>query len=128
MLVMVAAFFLRMPMTIDELVEQCGKEIDQPLYPSHSNAVVTQMFTLCKKCPERSKRTPALANWPKAEGMKPGVLDLLLPVGRGGYYGLFIEMKRRIAVPSDVSKDQRDLDSAPAGASFPCRDHPLTRL
>lgn len=37
-------------MTIEELIEQCRKDIDQPQYPTHSNAVVTQMFTLCKKC------------------------------------------------------------------------------
>lgn len=31
----------------------------------------------------------------KAEGMQPGVPDLHLPIARGGYHGLWIEMKRR---------------------------------
>lgn len=31
----------------------------------------------------------------KREGVKPGVPDILLPVARGGFHGLFIEMKRR---------------------------------
>jgi hypothetical protein len=30
----------------------------------------------------------------KAMGVKPGVSDLLLPVARGGYHGLWIEMKK----------------------------------
>lgn len=30
----------------------------------------------------------------KAEGVKPGVHDTLLPVRRGGYCGLFVEMKK----------------------------------
>ena len=29
----------------------------------------------------------------KREGVKPGVFDLFLPVARGGFHGLYIEMK-----------------------------------
>ena len=38
----------------------------------------------------RAKRTAAAM---KAEGVKPGVPDYLLPVGRGGYVGLALELK-----------------------------------
>ena len=39
------------------------------------------------------------------QGMKPGVPDIMLPVARGRYHGLFIEMKRRIG--GRVSPEQR---------------------
>lgn len=31
----------------------------------------------------------------RAEGVRPGVPDLMLPVARGGFHGLFLELKRR---------------------------------
>lgn len=37
--------------------------------------------------------TPAQGKNLKLAGVKPGVPDLFLPVARGGYHGLFIEMK-----------------------------------
>src|ERR1035438_7439511 len=37
-------------MTIEELIKECGTDVDQPSYPPFSNAVTTQMFTHCKKC------------------------------------------------------------------------------
>lgn len=33
------------------------------------------------------------ANYLKAEGMRPGVCDLMLPGARGKYHGMFLEMK-----------------------------------
>lgn len=38
-------------------------------------------------------RFSAQAEKLKAEGLLPGVLDLFLPSARGGWYGLYIEMK-----------------------------------
>lgn len=32
----------------------------------------------------------------RAEGLKPGVPDVCLPVARGAFHGLYIEMKRRV--------------------------------
>lgn len=39
------------------------------------------------------KRSYAMAAWYKAEGLRAGVLDIHLPVARGGYFGCWIEMK-----------------------------------
>lgn len=41
----------------------------------------------------------------KAEGVRPGVPDLFLPVARGTFHGLWIEMKR--SKGGSVSEDQR---------------------
>ena len=44
--------------------------------------------------PNGGSRSRAEAGRFKAEGVKAGVPDICLPVPRGGYHGLFIELKR----------------------------------
>lgn len=44
--------------------------------------------------PNGGSRHPAEAAHLKAQGVKAGVPDMCLPVARGGYHGLFIELKR----------------------------------
>ncbi len=43
----------------------------------------------------------------KAAGMKKGFPDISLPVPRGPWHGLYIELKRVGAPPSDVTPEQR---------------------
>lgn len=44
----------------------------------------------------------------KACGMKKGFPDVSLPVPASGYHGLYVEMKRKDGVPSDVKPEQRE--------------------
>lgn len=45
----------------------------------------------------------------KRQGVKPGVADIFLPIARGGYHGLYIEMKRTPKQGrSSVSPDQAE--------------------
>ena len=45
--------------------------------------------------PNGGKRDIRTAARLKAEGVKPGVPDIFLPIPRGGKHGLYIELKRR---------------------------------
>lgn len=45
--------------------------------------------------PNEGKRSYSTGRRMRAEGLKSGVPDICLPVARGGYHGLYIELKRR---------------------------------
>ena len=42
----------------------------------------------------------------KKEGLEPGIPDLCIPTARGGYFGLYIEMKDRNKTETSLSKLQ----------------------
>lgn len=56
--------------------------------------------------PNGGHRSKSEAGRFKAEGVKSGVPDIFLPVARGGYHGLYIELKRQRG--GKVSDTQRD--------------------
>ena len=45
--------------------------------------------------PLSAKRNPKTAQYMKSEGMKAGVPDIVIPIPRGNYHGMFIELKRK---------------------------------
>lgn len=51
------------------------------------------------------KANVARVAWMKAEGVKPGVPDIHLPVGRAGWFSLYIEMK---AEDGTLTEEQRE--------------------
>lgn len=51
-------------------------------------------LSLLHAIPNGGKRSPATAALLKAEGVKPGVPDICLPVSRSGFHGMYIELKR----------------------------------
>jgi hypothetical protein len=60
----------------------------------------------------RSKRT---AGRLKAEGVKPAIPDLMWPVARGTYHGLFVEMKR---IDGHARPDQREMQEKLRGQGY----------
>lgn len=57
-------------------------------------------------CPNGGKRGKFEAARLGAQGVKAGVSDLILPVARGGYFGLFVEMKARRPHAATVTDSQ----------------------
>ena len=57
--------------------------------------------------PNGGARTLVTGAMLKREGVKKGIPDLFLACPRRACGGLFIEMKRKCGVPSDVSQEQR---------------------
>ena len=56
--------------------------------------------------PNGGLRNKAVAGMLKSEGVKSGVPDICLPVARGKYHGLYIELKKEKS--GTVSKNQRE--------------------
>lgn len=73
-------------------------------------AVRSPELALLFAIPNGGLRNPVVARKLKAEGVKAGVSDVMLPIARKDYHGLFIEMKRRDG--GKESREQRDFREA----------------
>lgn len=104
---------------------------------AHQVALFMWMSQQLPTCPElawafaipngglRSKATAARL---KAEGVKSGPSDILLPVARRGYSGFFIEMKKPKSTKGAAgkeSKEQKDFGAFvhSQGYLYSCFDH-----
>lgn len=63
------------------------------------------MGYICVHVANEGKRRPLTAERLKKAGMRPGFPDLLIPMARGAYHSLFIEMKDRGGRPTDAQVD-----------------------
>lgn len=59
----------------------------------------------CPTLPALTESQEQQAGILKAEGVKAGVPDLHLPVARGGYHSLYVEMKSQTGTPSEAQKE-----------------------
>jgi hypothetical protein len=57
--------------------------------------------------PNGGHRVKAVAAKLKAQGVKAGIPDLVLPMARGGYFGLYIEFKANPPFDAEVSVNQQ---------------------
>jgi hypothetical protein len=55
--------------------------------------------------PNEGRRSPRTGKHLKDMGMRPGVSDLFLPIARGKYHGLWIEVKAPKKKPTPTQKD-----------------------
>ncbi len=61
-------------------------------------------LALMHAIPNGGHRTKVAGAKMKAEGVKPGVPDICLPVPRGEWHGLYIELKTRTGTASDEQR------------------------
>ncbi|MBF8802235.1 VRR-NUC domain-containing protein [Pseudomonas asiatica] len=65
-----------------------------------------EVYELIYHVPNGGHRVKAVAAKLKAQGVKAGIPDLVLPMARGGYFGLYIEFKATVD-PAPVSSSQQ---------------------
>ncbi|HGM5580779.1 VRR-NUC domain-containing protein [Pseudomonas parafulva] len=65
-----------------------------------------QAYKLIYHVPNGGHRHKLVAAKLKGQGVKAGVPDLVLPMARGGYFGLYIEFKAKPPFDAEVSASQ----------------------
>jgi len=76
--------------------------------------------------PNGGHRVKAVAAKLKAQGVRAGVPDLVLPMARGGYFGLYIEFKAKPPYDAEVSANQQAFINKLNGQGYlavVCRGH-----
>lgn len=78
----------KMPVPTESVEQQCLIRWAERQSGAHPE------LRLLYHIPNEGKRSKSTGARMRAEGLRTGVPDLCLPVARGGYHGLYIELKR----------------------------------
>ena len=84
----------RKPSLLDVVPTEHAEQVRLMQMVDHASAKHPRLAYLFA-IPNGGHRRKGVAGKLRAEGVKPGVPDLMLPVARMDFYGLFVEMKRR---------------------------------
>ena len=85
------------------------------------NGGILPEITLLFAIPNGTRTTPGVAHKMHLEGVKRGVPDLFLPVARGKFHGLFIEMKTKTGTLRPEQKQWATLLVRQGYAAVVCR-------
>ena len=91
----------RTPRVDREGLEQAGLMVDL-------RVCLPLVADLIYHVPNGGHRLKAVAAKLKAQGVKAGIPDLVLPMARGGYFGLYIEFKATPPYDAAVSAEQHE--------------------
>lgn len=92
------------------LIEWCDNDITRSIYPE-----LALLYAIPNFSGRMGNATARHGARLKAEGRRKGVPDLCLPVSRGGYHGLYLEMK---AAGGSLTREQVDWIAALRGQGY----------
>ena len=98
--------------------------VKKPVYASSEDAEQEAVVEYCDllhipivHIPNEGKRSLSYAARMKRMGLRSGFPDLLVPLARGGYHGLFIEMKYE---KNKTTKEQKEWLERLAAEGYAC--------
>ena len=82
--------------------------LEQAALMAELRARMPEVADLIYHVPNGGHRVKAVAAKLKAQGVKPGIPDLVLPMARGGFFGLYIEFKATPPNDAAISSSQHE--------------------